>query len=348
MLYFASDYQEGAHPAVMARLSETNGDRTPGYGTDEYCALAREKIRAACACPDAAVHFLVGGTQANATVIDALLRGYEGVIAADTGHIAAHEAGAIEAGGHKVLTLPHENGKLTAPAVRAYCRTFFSDENHAHMVRPGMVYLSQPTEYGTVYSLSELGALRAVCDEYSLRLYIDGARLACALAAAGCDAGLSDLARTADAFTIGGTKCGALFGEAVVIPDPALLPHFFTTVKQHGALLAKGRALGVQFDALMTDGLYTAIGAAAVAAAERLRGLFRAAGWELIMENPTNQVFVVLENSVLRRLSEEVVYSFWERFDEERSVVRFCGSWSTREEELAALEALVGRLTAGR
>ena len=255
-LSFSCDYLEGAHPAILQRLCETNFAQTAGYGTDEYCESAREKIRAACGAPNAEIHFLVGGTQTNATVIDALLRSYEGVIAADTGHISVHEAGAIEFGGHKVLTLPQENGKITASQIRALLDQYEDDANRDHTVMPGMVYLSQPTEYGTLYSKKELAAISALCREKRLPLYIDGARLAYALACPENDVTLRDLAALCDIFYIGGTKCGALLGEAVVIPQPGLIPHFFTIIKQHGALLAKGRLLGIQFDTLFTDGLY--------------------------------------------------------------------------------------------
>ena len=336
-LFFASDYQEGAHPAILQRLCETNLNKCPGYGTDDYCASAREKIRAACACPDASVHFLVGGTQTNAVVIGALLRSYQGVIAAESGHISVHEAGAIELGGHKVLALPHRLGKLDAGTIRDYCEAFRNDGNHDHMVMPGLVYLSQPTEFGTLYSRTELTAIRAVCREYGMPLYVDGARLAYALACPENDVSLPDLARLCDVFYIGGTKCGALFGEAVVLPDPALLPHFFTIVKQHGALLAKGFLLGVQFDTLFTDELYLRIGAPALRAADEMRDAFRNAPYRLAFDSPTNQVFVVLENELMERLSQSVSFSFWERFDETHTVVRFAASWATTQEETARL-----------
>lgn len=336
-LFFASDYQEGAHPAILQRLCEMNLNKCPGYGTDDYCASAREKIRAACACPDAAVHFLVGGTQTNAVVIGALLRSYQGVIAAESGHISVHEAGAIELGGHKVLALPHRLGKLDAGTIRDYCEAFRNDGNHDHMVMPGLVYLSQPTEFGTLYSRTELTAIRAVCREYGMPLYVDGARLAYALACPENDVSLPDLARLCDVFYIGGTKCGALFGEAVVLPDPALLPHFFTIVKQHGALLAKGFLLGVQFDTLFTDELYLRIGAPALRAADQMRDAFRNAPYRLAFDSPTNQVFVVLENELMERLSQSVSFSFWERFDETHTVVRFAASWATTQEETARL-----------
>ena len=336
-LYFASDYQEGAHPAIMARLCETNLQRTEGYGTDAICADAREKIRAACGCPEAAVHFLVGGTQTNATVIDALLRSYQGVIAAETGHISTHEAGAIEFGGHKVLTLPHRLGKIDAEAIRACCETYWNDGNHEHMVMPGMVYLSQPTEFGTLYSLAELTAISEVCGAYHIPLYVDGARLAYALACGENDVRLEDLARLCDVFYIGGTKCGALLGEAVVIPDPDLIPRFFTIVKQHGALLAKGRVLGIQFDTLFTDGLYLRIGVPAIRAADAIRAALRRAGYALAFDSPTNQVFVILENGEMERLARRVEFSFWEKIDEAHTVVRLAASWATTDADVEKL-----------
>ena len=328
-LYFGSDYQEGAHPAILQRLAETNLEKSEGYGTDAFCASARDKIRRACRCPEAEIHFLVGGTQTNATVIDSLLRSYQGVLAAETGHISTHEAGAIEFGGHKVLTLPHQFGKISADVLRDHCRSFWSDGNHEHMVMPGMVYLSQPTEYGTLYSRAELEAIRQVCDDYRLPLYVDGARLAYALACPDNDVSLSDLARLCDVFYIGGTKCGALFGEAVVIPDPGLIPHFFTIVKQHGALLAKGRLLGIQFDTLFTDDLYLQIGRNAIAAADAIREALRAIGCSLAFPAPTNQVFLCLEDGVLDRLSKQIVFSFWEKPDDGHTVIRLATSWAT-------------------
>ena len=340
---FASDYQEGAHPAILERLSTTNYIKQPGYGTDEICASARNKIRAACNCPQADVHFLVGGTQTNATVIDALLASYQGVIAATTGHISAHEAGAIEAGGHKVLTLPHHLGKLDAAEVRSYCEAFFADENRDHMVAPGMIYVSQPTEYGTIYSLGELEALRNVCDAHDLKLYVDGARLAYALACKQNDVSLADLARLCDAFYIGGTKCGALMGEAVVVPDSSLLPHFFTIVKRHGALLAKGWVLGIQFDELFSDGLYLRIGEPAIASAQRIRAALALNDYRLAFDSPTNQVFAILADDDMQRLAESVEFSFWERYDEGHTVIRLATSWATTDEQTNALLAALKR-----
>ena len=289
------------------------------------------------------MYFLVGGTQTNATVIDGLLQSYQGVIAADTGHVSMHEAGAIEHSGHKVLTLPHELGKLSAEEIRAYLKTFGSDENHEHMVMPGMVYISQPTEYGTLYSKKELEDISSVCREYQIPLYVDGARLAYALASPANDVSLQDLAGLCDVFYIGGTKCGALFGEAVVIPKAGQIPHFFTIIKQHGALLAKGRILGIQFDVLFTEHLYEQIGKIAVALAAKIQDTIKAAGIPLYLESPTNQVFCIMENSRLEALGNEVEYSFWEKADETHTVIRFATSWATQEENVEKLCELLRR-----
>ena len=309
-LSFASDYMEGAHPAIIQRLVQTNMEQTAGYGTDEYCERARSLIRKACECPEAAVHFLVGGTQTNATVIDALLNRYEGVIAAQTGHVAVHEAGAIEFGGHKVLTLACDKGKITAASIKRYLQDFYADGNYEHMVHPGMVYISQPTEYGTLYSKQEMSAISAVCREYHIPLYVDGARLAYALACKENDITLADLATLCDAFYIGGTKCGALFGEAVVIPDPKRSPHFFTIMKQHGALLAKGRLLGIQFETLFTDDLYLHIGENAIRAADTIRSFLASHRYEQYFTAPTNQIFIVLENTRYAELSKKITFGF--------------------------------------
>lgn len=337
-LSLASDYLEGAHSKILEKLCETNLLQTSGYGTDEYCESAREKIRKACDAPNAAVHFLVGGTQTNATVIDSILRTYQGVIAADTGHINGHEAGAIELGGHKVLTIPHVDGKISAESVENLLKKYYGDENRDHVVMPGMVYISQPTEYGTIYSLKELTDLNKVCREYKIPLYVDGARLAYALGCKENDVTLADMARLCDAFYIGGTKCGALFGEAVVIPNPELIPHFFTIIKQHGALLAKGRILGIMFDTLFTDDLYMQIGKTAMAAADRLRDIMVKKGYSLAINSPTNQVFVVLDKAALDKLAAVVDYSFWEALDDGTTVIRLATSWATTMEQIDELE----------
>ena len=334
---FSCDYREGAHPTILQRLIETNFAQMPGYGADDYCESAREKIRAACGAPNAEVHFLVGGTQTNATVIDALLRSYQGVVAADTGHISVHEAGAIEFGGHKVLTLPHRNGKISAEQIASLLCVYEKDVNHDHTVMPGMVYLSQPTEYGTLYSREELSAISALCREKHLPLYVDGARLAYALACPENDVTLKDMAELCDIFYIGGTKCGALLGEAVVIPQPGLIPHFFTIIKQHGALLAKGRLLGLQFDTLFTDGLYQRIGEAALRAAEDIRTALRANGYQLCFASPTNQTFCLVDREQMEKLREYVDFSQWEVYDEMHTIIRFATSWATKDEDVCTL-----------
>lgn len=336
-LCFTSDYTRGAHPNIIKRMAETNSEQSPGYGTDEICASAKERIRKACGCAQAAVEFLIGGTQTNAVVIDSLLRIYQGVIAADTGHISVHEAGAIEYGGHKVLTLPHHNGKISAEDVEQYLEDYDRDESHEHMVMPGMVYLSQPTEYGTLYSKEELTAFRSVCDKYSIDLYVDGARLAYALACLENDVTLQDLAQLCDVFYIGGTKCGALLGEAVVIPDPDKIPHFFTIIKQHGALLAKGRLLGIQFDELFRDDLYLHIGKSAIKAATAIKAALAQKGYRLCYDSPTNQTFCIMENEKLERLGQKVEYGFWEKYDADHTVIRFATDWATSEEETEEL-----------
>ena len=336
---FASDYQVGAHPAILNRLLETNMIRTAGYGEDEYSESARRKIREACEAPEADVFFLVGGTQTNATVIDAFLRPYQGVIAAVTGHISVHEAGAVEFGGHKVLELPHQMGKLDAGSIRGCLEAYWQDQNHEHMVMPGMVYLSQPNEYGALYSLRELEEISAVCRDYRVPLYVDGARLAYALACPENDVTLPDLARLCDAFYIGGTKCGALFGEAVVFPRHDTIPHFFSIVKQHGALLAKGRIAGIQFDTLFTDDLYARVGENAIRTADLIRGALREKGYRLALESPTNQIFLLLDQEQAARLSEKIVMAFIEKPDPEHTVMRIATSWATREEDVDRLIA---------
>ena len=340
-LYFASDYMEGAHPAIMQKLVETNLEKTVGYGLDPYTESAKEKIRTACNAPDADVFLLVGGTQTNATVIDALLKSYQGVVAAETGHIATHESGAIEFGGHKVLTLPQKDGKIRAAQIEKMVKDFYDDANYEHMVMPGMAYISQPTEYGTLYSKEELTEISKVCRANHLPLYVDGARLAYALASPENDVTLSDLAELCDAFYIGGTKCGALFGEAVVIPQKGLIPHFFTIIKQHGALLAKGRIAGIQFDELFTDGLYERIGKPAIDAAEHIKEALRKFGYKLALDTPTNQIFCIVSNEVMKKIAQDVEFGFWEKYDETHSVIRFATSWATMMEDTQKLIRLL-------
>lgn len=336
-LAFASDYMEGTHPQILKRLVETNMQHFTGYGMDDISESARDKIRAACEAPDAEVYFLVGGTQANATMIDAALRSYQGVIAANTGHISTHEAGAIELSGHKVLTLPQNNGKISAEQIRGCIEGYWQDDNHEHTVMPGLVYLSQPTEYGTLYSLEELTQISAVCHANNVALYVDGARLAYALACPENDVTLPDLASLCDAFYIGGTKCSALFGEAVVIPRRGFIPHLFTIIKQHGALLAKGWVAGLQFDTLFTDDRYFKVGRNAIDAANRIRNALMEKGYEFAFETPTNQIFIVLDGEKLAALSEKVEMGFWEKLDDNRTVMRIATSWATQKEDVDKL-----------
>ena len=340
-LAFVSDYMEGAHPLILQRLLETNMLKTAGYGLDEFSESAKEKIRKACNTPEADIFFLVGGTQTNATMIDALLRSYQGVIAAETGHISVHEAGAIESGGHKVLAIPHHDGKISAETVKACIDSYWQDCNHEHMVMPGMVYISQPTEYGTFYSLDELRQISSVCRENRIPLYLDGARLAYALACPENDVSLPDLGKLCDAFYIGGTKCGALFGEAVVIPRHNYIPHLFTIIKQHGALLAKGRIAGIQFDTLFTNGLYAEIGRTAIEGADRIRKALLEKGYHLAFHSPTNQLFITLDQEAAASLSEKVEMGFWENTDDGHTVLRIAVSWATPKEDVDALIAML-------
>ena len=340
MLDFSCDYNVGAHDKVLRKLIETNSEKTATYGLDKYSASAKEKIKAACGKEDARVWFLVGGTQTNATVISAILAPFEGIIAAETGHIETHEAGAIEYTGHKVITIPGHEGKILAADLADYLFGFENDETRDHMVKPGAVYISQPTEYGTVYSKSELEEISEICREHSILLYIDGARLGYALASE-CDVTLPDIARLSDVFYIGGTKVGALFGEAVVISNPRLCPNFFTTIKQHGALLAKGRMLGVQFDALFTDNLYLEISKNAVSTAIRLREGIIARGYKLYLESPTNQQFVIVDNEKLAALREKIKFDIWEKKDSSHTVIRLVTSFATTDAEVDELLSLM-------
>ena len=341
MIYFDSDYLEGAHPAILAKLIETNLEQTPGYGNDKYCENARAKIKAACNCPQAQVYFISGGTQTNATVIDTLLASYQGVIAAQTGHIAAHEAGAVEFCGHKVITLPEHNGKLNAVDVEDYLETFYADESWEHMVIPGAVYISHPTEWGTLYTKQELQKLSEVCHRYDIPLFLDGARLGYGLTSDDTDVTLHDIAQLCDVFYIGGTKVGALLGEAVVITKPNLIPHFFTSIKQHGALLAKGRVLGIQFDVLFTDDLYLKIARNAIDKANKMKEIFKAKQYRFYLETPTNQQFIIMENSKMQELRQKISFSFWAKYDENHTIVRFATSWATTDEAIKELESIL-------
>ncbi|MCR5823389.1 MAG: aminotransferase class I/II-fold pyridoxal phosphate-dependent enzyme [Lachnospiraceae bacterium] len=348
---FSSDYTKGAHPAILKRLAETNYDQYDGYGTDEICNSAKEKIKRICGCDKADVFFLVGGTQTNQTIIDMLLEPYEGVLAADTGHVAAHEAGAIEFSGHKVLTVPcmrekMQNGaamysdtigKIKADDVRTWIENFYADANHEHMVFPGAVYISHPTEYGTLYTKEELTALSKVCREYDIPLFLDGARLGYGLMSNRTDVTIKDIAELTDVFYIGGTKVGALFGEAVVFTKGFPGKHPVPVIKQHGALLAKGWLLGLQFDTLFTDDLYFNLGRNATEKAEILRKKLTERGYEIFIDSPTNQQFIIMENSKLEKLAEHVRFGFWEKLDENRTVIRLATDWATTDEDLEEL-----------
>ena len=343
MIRFDSDYTEGCHPRVLDALVRTNMEQTPGYGLDGHCERARALIRRACAAPEADVHFLVGGTQTNATVIAAALRPWQGVLSPDTGHINCHETGAIEAGGHKVLTLPHDNGKITAEQLRRAIDALRADGNYEHIVQPGMVYISQPTEYGTLYTKAELEAISAVCRERDLPLMLDGARLAYALAADETLT-LTDYARCCDVFTVGGTKCGLLFGEAVVITRQSLKPDFRNLIKQRGGMLAKGRLLGVQFETMFEDGLYLECGRRGVDEARRIRGALLAHGLDLAFDSPTNQLFVLLTPAQRDQLQRDFAVGCWDTTGGERDAYRLCTSWATKPEAVDELLTAIAKL----
>ena len=337
MISFASDYIAGAHPVIMQRLLETNMENLSGYGTDQYCAQSKEKIKQAFQCPDGEVFFLVGGTQTNQVIISTMLAPYEGVIAAKTGHVSVHEAGAIEYSGHKVIELEEKDGKLAAEDIKKCIEDFYSDDNHEHMVYPGMVYISFPTEYGTLYSKQELTEISHICRNYKIPLFIDGARLGYGIESKENDLRPEEIAKLCDVFYIGGTKVGALCGEAVVFPHHNTPKHFVTQIKQRGALLAKGRLLGIQFDTLFTDGLYQEISAHAIRMAEKLKKAIMEKGYTMYLDSPTNQQFVLLDNKKKKELLEQVDFDFFENYDSEHTVMRFVTSWATREEDVDRL-----------
>ncbi|HEM5983896.1 TPA: aminotransferase class I/II-fold pyridoxal phosphate-dependent enzyme [Streptococcus suis] len=342
MLHFENDYNKGAHPALLEALVVSNQEGLSGYGTDTYTKSAIKKIKLATACPQAQITFLTGGTQTNQIVISSMLASYEGVIAADTGHISTHEAGAIEFTGHKVMTLSHKDGKITANDVDSYIKDFYADANHAHMVHPGLVYISHPTEYGTLYSKSELEALSRVCRIHNTPLFLDGARLGYGLASPESDLDLQAIAELTDVFYIGGTKLGALMGEALVFTKNNQPKNFESIVKHHGALLAKGRVTGVQFDCLFTDDLYLELGRHAIAMAEQLKEILQEKGYRFYLKSPTNQQFVIVKNEELTRLTEAgIAYGFWEKYDDSHSVIRFATSWSTSQEDLDELRKIL-------
>ena len=341
MISFTCDYIEGAHPEILRRLAETNLVQEPGYGEDSFTRAAVEKIRKAADAPKADVFLLVGGTQTNATVIDAMLPHYGAVIAAQTGHIAVHESGAIEHSGHKVITLPAKEGKIQEKDLRDYLEAFYADPTWPHMAQPGMVYLSFPSEYGTIYSKKELQGIYAICRQYDMPLFIDGARLGYGLASPATDVDLAALAKLCDVFYIGGTKVGALCGEAVVFPRGNAPKNFFTIVKQHGALMAKGRLLGIQFDTLFQDNLYLEISRNAVREARRIREALLQKGYELYIDSPTNQIFTIVTKEKAKALREKVLYGFMEELGDGRLVIRFCTSWASRPEDVDELISIL-------
>ncbi len=341
MLSFESDYIEGAHEKILRRLIETNMEKLSGYGADRYCEEAKYKIRELCKCPAADIFFLAGGTQTNQLVIDSMLRQYEGVVAPTTGHVSLHEAGAIEYTGHKVLQIPQKDGKIDADTLKNYLKSFYADESYEHMVFPGMVYISHPTEYGTLYKKEELAAVSSVCGEYKIPLFLDGARLGYGLMSYDTDVTLPDIAEYCDVFYIGGTKVGALCGEAVVFTRSNTPLHFINLIKKHGALLAKGRLLGIQFDTLFTDGLYFKISRHAIEMAQLLKNAFSEKGYKFYLDSPTNQQFIVLENGKMEELKKKVKFSFWETADENHTVVRFATSWATKNEDVEELASIL-------
>lgn len=344
---FESDYNNGCLPEILRRLSETNDEKSSGYGFDPYTERAKDRIRKACDMTEAEVHFLVGGTQTNATAIDSLLQGCEGVLSVDTGHINVHESGAVEAFGHKVLVLPDiAGGKMAASQINVYMRKFLADETYPHMVQPGMVYITLPTELGALYSRKELADIYTVCQQYGLRFYVDGARLGYGLMAEGNDIDLPFLAHHCDAFYIGGTKVGALLGEALVYTNTRAPKYIFTIIKRHGALLAKGRVLGLQFDTLFTDDLYFRVSRHAIDMAQALRKVFAKHGLSLGIDSPTNQQFVILSKEQKQRLAEEIAFEIWEPLPNDHLLCRFVTCWATTEADIAALDEALAHILA--
>lgn len=341
MVSFESDYIEGALPEILDALVKTNMEQLSGYGADEYTQSAKEKIKKACNCPKAQVAFITGGTQINQLVISTMLKQYEGVVAPQTGHVSSHEAGAIEYTGSKVITIPGHNGKMDAVELKQYLSDFYSDGNHEHMVFPGMVYISFPTEYGTIYSKKELSDIYKVTQEYKLPLFVDGARLGYGLASKQCDMTLPEFASLCDIFYIGGTKVGALCGEAIVYTKGNMPEHFENLTKKHGALLAKGRLNGIQFDTLFTDNLYFKAAEHAIEMAELVKNAFKSKGYKFLLDSPTNQQFIILENSKMQELSKKVKFCFWEKVDENHTAVRFATSWATKKENVELLQKLI-------
>lgn len=344
MFHFNNDYNQGAHPAVLQALTDTNQFEYNGYGLDPWCEKAAGAIQMILAREDTDIHFLIGGTQTNFTAIAACLKSYQSVISPDSGHIQAHETGAVEHGGHKILTLPATEGKITADQIASVAEEYRVSPIQEHITQPKLVYLSFPTEYGTIYKLRELEDIHFICRKYGLYLYLDGARMGYGLAASQGDVTLKDIGRLADIFSIGGTKCGALFGEALVITNPELKPDFRSYIKQNGAMLAKGWLLGVQFDTLFQDGLYFRITRKAVELAMELKAAFKARGIPFFLDSPTNQQFVILSSRQIQALEKKYVFEIDHVVDSDHFCVRFCTSWSTTEEEVRALSADISLL----
>ena len=342
MISFECDYNNGAHPTVLENLVRHNDARPTPYGFDEFSERAKERIREACGLPEAQIYFLTGGTQTNATTIDSMLYQYEGVICVSSGHINVHEAGAVEFTEHKIITLPEKDGKLESKVLDKYLDDFVHDGNNAHAVFPGLVYITFPTEFGTLYTAQELDAIYQVCQKYEIPLYIDGARLGYGLMADGCDITLPYLARHCDVFYIGGTKIGALCGEAVVFTHQNAHKHFFSIQKQHGAVIAKGALIGLQFEALFTDNLYFDLSRHAIKMAMRMKDIFVKKGFEFYIDSPTNQQFIIIPNKTVDELSKEVVFTHWGQADKHRTICRFVTSWATMDEDLDELERILG------
>lgn len=341
MIRFDSDYLEGCLPEILEAFQKTNFEQTPGYGEDDFCAEARELVKKACEAPEADVHFLVGGTQTNATVIASLLKPYQGAICADTGHINVHETGAVEHTGHKVLSIPNTDGKISAAQIREVLDAHYSDPCAVHTVQPAMVYISFPTERGTIYSKEEMRAISKVCRVAGIPLFVDGARLGYGLASPGCDLTLPEIAALADVFYIGGTKQGALFGECIVFRNSLLSKDFRYYIKQNGGMLAKGRLLGIQFAELFRDGLYFRAAKHAVELAQLLKSSLKEKGYSFLVDSPSNQQFPILKNDDAARLHELFGFEDWTKIDGEHTAVRFCTSWATTRE---AVEALLSEL----
>lgn len=341
MLHFESDYNNGCHEEILKALAETNNTYESGYGDDQYTALAKERIINACGCPDAQVFLLTGGTQTNAVVISSMLKPWQGVVCAMTGHIQDHEAGALEHTGHKVLPIAQKDGKISASDLKNYIVNFYNDGNYQHKIFPSMVYISMATELGTIYSKKELTDIYKVCQSYDIPLFIDGARLGYALESKKSDLDLKKICKLCDVIYIGGTKVGALCGEAVVFTHHNAPENFFTMVKQNGALMAKGRLLGVQFATLFNDNLYFKISKNAIEKADGLKRILREKGYQFFLETPTNQQFVIIDNKKMNRLKKKVVFSFWDFYDKTHTVIRFCTSWATTDEDLKALEKVL-------